>query len=68
MQENAIFIGVTDLTRVVIWISRSTQDLLDTYEMNEGDDYDALIRRLVFYEKLGLELHFFQIEMEEMEQ
>lgn len=68
MQENAIFIGVTDLTRVIIWISGSTQDLLDSYEMNEGDDYDELIRRLVFYEKLGLELHLFQIEMGEMEQ
>lgn len=62
MQENAIFIGVTDLTRVIIWISGSTQDLLDSYEMNEGDDYDELIRRLVFCEKLGLELHLFQME------
>ena len=62
MQENAIFTGVTGLTRVVIWISISTQDLLDTYEMSEGDDYDTLIRRLVFYEKLGLKFCSFQME------
>lgn len=48
--------------RIVIWISESTQDLLDTYEMDEGDDCDTLIRKLVFYEKIGLKLYLFQME------
>jgi len=58
--------GVRNLTSdVLIWISGSTQDLLDTYKMNQGNDYDGIIRRLVFCEKLELKLYLFEVEIEE---
>lgn len=53
------------MTKLVsILVSVSTKELLDTYKMNQGKNYDEIIRKLVFCEKLDMKLELFEFKME----